>query len=221
MRIELEKIGLQFPEKPPLFQNVCLALESGDFVLLQGPSGCGKSSLLRLLNRLQEPTSGRILFDGRLVADHQTCALRRRIAYVQQTPVMVPGTVEDNLILPFTFKVLRGTSAPSQADLRRWLEDFLLDGVRLDDDASTLSLGQQQRLALIRILLVEPEFVLCDEPTSALDPQSREIVEHWLEKTNLERRIGILLVTHLDFTVGGVAPRKLTVSDGLIRESMA
>ena len=68
--------------------------------------------------------------------------------------------------------------------------------------------------------LVGPD-PLYDEPTSALDPQSREIVEHWLEKTNLERRIGILLVTHLDFTVGGVAPRKLTVSDGLIRESMA
>jgi len=218
VKIELRDLALQYDDKPPLFQNLDLTLERGDFLLIQGPSGCGKSSLLRLINRLQEPSSGQVLIDGQPVADRNIHALRRRIAYVQQTPVVIPGSVADNLHFPFSFKLARGTSPPSPDELRRWLDDFLLDQVQLEDDASRLSVGQQQRLALIRILLIQPDFLLCDEPTSALDPQSKEIVEQWLERTHTDQGIGVVLVTHLDYTPRKIQPRCLILKDGVLQE---
>lgn len=221
MKIETANLTLRFGDKDPLFENFDLDISSGDFLLIQGPSGSGKSSILRLFNRLIEPTSGQLRFDGQPIADAEVPALRRRIAYVQQTPVVVPGSVRENLEYSFTFKVAAKEPKPSAETLRRWLDDFLLDDVDLNDDASTLSVGQQQRIAFIRILLVQPDFLLCDEPTSALDQQSREIVENWLEKINLEQRIGILLVTHLDFIPKQVTPRRFLLEEGVLKEVTA
>ncbi len=88
---------------------------------------------------------------------------------------------------------------PGDEVLRTWLDDLLLVDVALEADAGVLSVGQQQRLALIRTLLAGPEILLCDEPTSALDADSKGVVDAWLERANVERGIGIVLVTHLDF----------------------
>ena len=199
MRIELQKIELSFGDKPPLLQDLDFMLDVGDFALIHGPSGCGKSSLLRVLNRLQEPSAGRILIDGRPAGEYEVTQLRRRMGFVQQTPVMVTGSVRENLHYPFGFKAQPGQQSPGDEVLRIWLDDLLLADVALDDDAVVLSVGQQQRLALIRTLLVEPEILLCDEPTSALDTDSKEVVDAWLERANVERGLGIVLVTHLDF----------------------
>ena len=156
MKIELQKIELSFGDKPPLLQDLDFMLDAGDFALIHGPSGCGKSSLLRVLNRLQEPSAGRILIDGRPAGEYEVTQLRRRMGFVQQTPVMVTGSVRENLHYPFGFKAQRGRQSPGDEVLRTWLDDLLLADVALDDDAVVLSVGQQQRLALIRTLLVEP-----------------------------------------------------------------
>ena len=91
MKIELQKIELSFGDKPPLLQDLDFMLDAGDFALIHGPSGCGKSSLLRVLNRLQEPSAGRILIDGRPAGEYEVTQLRQRMGFVQQTPVMVPA----------------------------------------------------------------------------------------------------------------------------------
>ena len=91
MKIELQKIELSFGDKPPLLQDLDFMLDAGDFALIHGPSGCGKSSLLRGLNRLQEPSAIRILIDGRPAGEYEVTQLRRRMGFVQQTPVMVTG----------------------------------------------------------------------------------------------------------------------------------
>ena len=91
MKIELQKIELSFGDKPPLLQDLDFMLDAGDFALIHGPSGCGKSSLLRVLNRLQEPSAGRILIDGRPAGEYEVTQLRRRMGFVQQTPVMITG----------------------------------------------------------------------------------------------------------------------------------
>ena len=135
------------------------------------------------------------------------------MGFVQQTPVMVTGSVRENLHYPFGFKAQRGQQSPGDEVLRTWLDDLLLDDVALDDDAVVLSVGQQQRLALIRTLLVEPEILLCDEPTSALDTDSKEVVDAWLERANVERGLGIILVTHLDFN-----PQKARLKRYVLRE---
>jgi len=206
MKIQLRDVGLVYDGGVPLFQGVSLDIDPGRFLLIEGPSGSGKSSLLRLLNRLQEPTSGEILIDGQSVGAHDVPTFRRRIGYLQQSPVMVEGSVADNLLLPFGFAAARRKVAPSAADLRQLLQDYLLHDVDLASAASKLSVGQKQRIALIRMLLMQPEVLLCDEPTSALDPASREIVQESLEKLNVAKQMTVVVVTHVDFTTQRVIP---------------
>jgi putative ABC transport system ATP-binding protein len=215
MRLDINNVSLQYGKKKPLFQRVNLTVDSGDFVLIHGPSGSGKSSFLRLPNRLQEPSSGDILLDGIPVTRHNVTELRRKIGYVQQTPAMAGGAVRNNLTLSFTFRAARDRQWPDEDRLRILLDDFLLQDVDLDDDAETLSVGQKQRIALIRTLLSEPRLLLCDEPTSALDPESKSVVETWLERLALEQSIGIVLVTHLDFTPDRVRPRRYRLEGDL------
>lgn len=221
MRIELRNVSLQHDGKPLLFQGINLALESGEFILVQGASGVGKSSLLRLMNRLQEATSGEILIDGRLIATYEVTSLRRNIGYVQQTPIMIPGSVEDNFNFPFQFHSTGAQKLPGLDEKQMWMDTFLLEGVKLSDDAMKLSVGQKQRIALIRTLLVNPKILLCDEPTSALDQQSKEIVEDSLERLNVEHGISIVLVTHLDFTLSRANSRRFLLQPDRLEEVSA
>ena len=216
MLIDLQNIALAFDDKPPLFAGLTLTVETGDFVLIQGASGIGKTSLLRLFNRLQDPTSGTMLVNGEPADTVEVTSLRRRIGYVQQTPVLIDGTVGDNLRLPFTYKATNGVAPPNDASLSTWLADFQLTGVTLTDDAQTLSVGQKQRIALIRSLLANPENLLADEPTSALDEASRVIVEGWLERIALEKQAAVIMITHTDFKPKKVEARRYRLeADGL------
>jgi putative ABC transport system ATP-binding protein len=216
MKIELRDVALEYDVGAPLFQRVSLLIEPGQFLLIEGPSGSGKSSLLRLLNRLQEPTAGEILVDDKPLSLHDVVALRRSIGYLQQTPVMVEGSVADNLALPFQFAASGAARAPGAAAMRQLLAEFLLEGVDPESDAPRLSVGQKQRVALIRMLLMQPKVLLCDEPTSALDPQSRDIVQESLERLNIEQQMTVVVVTHLAFEPQQVNPRRyrLTRQDG-------
>ncbi len=207
MKISLRGVSLAFEDKPPLFRGIDLEIGSEDYVLVQGPSGCGKSSLLRLLNRLQEPTEGELLLDGEPAHRRDVTRWRRSIGYLQQTPVMVDGTVRENLLLPFSFRVAAGEPRPSDGELRAGLDRLLLGAVDLDADAATLSVGQKQRVALVRSTLAKPQMLLCDEPTSALDAESREVVMAELERLHLEEGVGIVLVTHVSFQAKSVRPR--------------
>ena len=107
------------------------------------------------------------------------------------------------------------------AEKQRWMETFLIEGVKLNDDATKLSVGQKQRIALIRTVLVEPEMLLCDEPTSALDQQSKEIVEDSLERLNVEQGIGIILVTHFDFVPNRAKSRRFLLQPDRLEEVSA
>ena len=216
MKIELRNVALEYDAGPPLFQQVSLLIEPGQFLLIEGPSGSGKSSLLRLLNRLQEPTAGEILVDDKPLSAHDVVGLRRKVGYLQQSPVMVEGSVADNLRLPFQFASSRAAQAPDDTAIRQLLAEYLLEGVEPESDAQRLSVGQKQRVALIRMLLMQPQVLLCDEPTSALDPQSRDIVQESLERLNIEHQMTVVVVTHLAFKPQQVVPRRyrLTRQDG-------
>ncbi|MEA2030595.1 MAG: ATP-binding cassette domain-containing protein [candidate division Zixibacteria bacterium] len=153
-----------------------------------GPSGAGKSSLLRLLNRLDEPTSGEVFFNGVSAADYPPEELRRKVGYLFQTPYLFPETVRDNL--------LYANPHLTDASINQLLDQIQVNNVLLDKKVQTLSVGQSQRVAIGRLLAVGPEVLLLDEPTSALDPAYTEAIEKTI--LALEKDIGltVIVVTH-------------------------
>ena len=162
-------------------------------------------------------SSGTITGNGGALVNAEVTSHRRRVGYVQQTPILISGTVHENLTLPFLYKSA-SEEPPDRARLEADLRDFNLGDIKLDDSADNLSVGQKQRIALIRTLLTDPEVILGDEPTSALDPESRTIVEDRLRKVNREQNTTIILVTHLEFDPGDVSARYFTLDDGQLTE---
>ena len=219
MKLDLNDISLAFDGKV-LFSNLSLTIDQGDFLIVRGASGSGKTSFLRLLNRLGEPSSGTIACDGEPLVNIEATRYRRRVGYVQQTPILISGTVYENLMLPFSYKSA-SKEAPDSARLKADMSNFNLGDVKLEDSADNLSVGQKQRIALIRTLLADPEVILGDEPTSALDPESRSIVENHLRKVNREQNTTVILVTHLEFDPGDVPARKFTLDGGQLKEGIA
>ncbi|GIX06493.1 MAG: ABC transporter ATP-binding protein [Candidatus Poribacteria bacterium] len=217
MDIAFERVSLRYGETVVL-EEVSFRVQSGQFALIEGPSGAGKSSMLRLINRLEDPSSGTISADGRPLPEWPVLQLRRQIAYVPQIPVLFPGTVRENLLTPFRFRANRDRTPPTDEELRARLSELLLE-VKLEETATTLSVGQQQRIALLRAALLEPRLMLCDEPTAPLDPDSREVVERTLERWNQEQGITVFLVTHQGYRPKASRPRRFLLGrDHRLRE---
>ena len=156
-----------------------------------GRSGSGKSTLLRLLNRLADPTQGRVLLRGLDLRELDPLALRRRVALVSQLPSLVGSTVAANVELG---PRLGGRRAP--VDVAALLERVDLDPELAGRDAARLSVGQQQRVVLARALALEPEVFLLDEPTSALDARARAAVEATILDICSSTGVSVVLVTH-------------------------
>jgi putative ABC transport system ATP-binding protein len=171
---------------------VTVEVERGGALTLVGPSGSGKSSLLRCLNRLEEPTAGTVRFDGRAITEWDPRELRRRAALVLQTPVLFEGTVRDNLCTRAAGVVLD----VSEGRLRETLGEVGLDAELLDRDATTLSGGEKQRVTIARALVRDPQALLLDEPTSALDPPNAALVVETISRLRQARRLSIVAVTH-------------------------
>jgi putative ABC transport system ATP-binding protein len=191
-----------------LVEDVSLRVYAGEIVAVSGPSGSGKTTLLRLLNRLDEPTSGTVLLAG---VDYRTLpprAVRRRVGLVTQRPFLFPGTVADNIRFgPYQ----RGELLPD--DHVTWL----LEQVGLPDyarrDVGGLSGGEAQRVALLRVLVNEPQLLLLDEPTSALDTDSEQVVET-LIRQHVAQQMACVLVSHRREQVARLAQRVLRLEAG-------
>jgi putative ABC transport system ATP-binding protein len=194
-----------------LVHNISLEIIQGEIVAIVGPSGSGKSSLLRLLNRLDEPTSGTVIFKGKDYRSYPPSELRRKIGMVMQQPNLFPGTVIDNLRFG---PAQRGDHLPAEE-----VEQHL-DLVNLHNyaqrDVSTLSGGEAQRVSLARTIANMPEVLLLDEPTSALDSDSKKSIED-LILTILERhQLTAVLVTHDQAQARRMADRTLSMKEGQI-----
>ncbi len=178
-----------------VLDGVELALPAGAITALVGPSGAGKTTLLRLLNRLDDATSGAVLFRGRRIEEYPVRRLRGTVGYVFQTPVMFAGTVADNLRTAAELSSAEAAGRPAD-----WIER-LLEQVELRPEyaarpADQLSGGEKQRVALARALATGPEVLLLDEPTSALDPEVAERLLGTVARINAERGHTIVMVTH-------------------------
>ena len=214
--IELKDVRKSFG-KNEVLKGINLHIEKGQVVVIIGPSGSGKSTVLRTMNYLEEPTSGKVIVDGMDLSDKSKLnEVRTEVGMVFQNFNLFPHmTVMENLTLAQT--KVRKTSS----DEAKKIGQILLDRVGLKDKANaypdSLSGGQKQRVAIARALAMKPKVMLFDEPTSALDPEMvREVLD--VMKSLAEEGMTMVIVTHEMGFAKEVADRVLFVDGGLILE---
>jgi putative ABC transport system ATP-binding protein len=176
-----------------VLDGIDLTFEPARSYVILGASGAGKSSLLRLLNRLDDPTEGSVLIGDDPLTDRPARTLRRKIGMVFQAPRGLPGSVAENLLYPFE---IHGVARPPDVVLSDLLAEVGLDRSWLDRDVSALSGGERQRLALATALAADPEILCLDEPTSALDPAATRVVVELLANRATKNGLRTIVVTH-------------------------
>ena len=193
-----------------------LDIEAGEFVAIVGPSGSGKSTMLTLLGGMLAPTAGKVWFDGQSLYDltvAERAAVRRlKMGFVFQTFNLVPYlTARENVEVPL---MLRGESKAKQRERSLELLAQVGLGERARHKPSQLSTGQQQRVALARMLANDPCVILADEPTGNLDPETRNHVLSFFEQFHRAGKT-IIMVTH-DTQAASRASRTLRMGEGAI-----
>jgi len=193
--IEFEAVRKEYPDGTVAVDTLNLRAESGEITVLVGPSGCGKTTSLRMINRMVEPTSGRILIDGEDTGTRDPADLRRGIGYVIQHAGLFPHrTVLDNIAtVPY---LLGWDRRKARARARELMERVGLDADLAKRYPAQLSGGQQQRVGVARALAADPPVMLMDEPFSAVDPVVREGLQDEFLRLQDELDKTIVFVTH-------------------------
>ncbi|MDB4896361.1 MAG: phosphate transporter ATP-binding protein [Firmicutes bacterium] len=211
---QLTDVWLERPREDgtmqPVLRGLSLAIPGDGITCLIGPSGSGKSTILRLLNRLDDPTRGQIAFRGQELRSLDPMRVRRQVAMVLQTPVMLPGTVRDNLEAGLRIH------GQSLSDPGAWLERVELSPDMLNKKARDLSGGEKQRVALARSLATQPEVLLLDEVTASLDAASGAAVEQLV----LNLKLPAIWVSHNMEQVRRVAAHVFRLEAGRIQEEV-
>ena len=193
-----------FYGKQQALKDINLEVPREQITVIMGPSGCGKTTLLKSLNRFLELSdgttiTGQVLVDGQDIyaPEVDVTEVRKRVGLLAQRPTPLPMSIYENVSYGMHIHQMRKSKSEYKEAVRHYLElAGLWDEVkkRMHDPATSLSIGQQQRLCLARGLAVEPEIILGDEPTSALDPISSQHIEHKL--LELKQNYTTVIVTH-------------------------
>ncbi|WP_460776377.1 ABC transporter ATP-binding protein [Microbacterium sp. GXF7504] len=193
--IEFTHVSKRFPDGTVAVEDLSLVVPSHRTTVLVGSSGCGKTTLLRMVNRMVEPSGGRIEIDGEDVAAGSAVALRRRIGYVMQNGGLLPHlTVADNIA---TVPRLNGVARRDARSRAQELLDVVgLDPALADRYPAQLSGGQQQRVGVARALAADPDILLMDEPFGAVDPIVRAELQREVLRLQRELRKTVVFVTH-------------------------
>ncbi len=197
--------------------DVTVGVKAGEFLAVMGPSGCGKSTLLHLVGGLDRPSTGRVLIEGRSLADLGDAALtelrRRKIGFVFQFFNLIPVlTATENAALPLVLDGVKPAAAYKQAEA--WLTKVGLAN-RLASRPDQLSGGQQQRVALARALVAAPALILADEPTGNLDSRASDEIAALLRQASDEWGRAVVMVTH-DPRIAAYADRIIFLKDGRV-----
>ncbi|WP_123043764.1 ABC transporter ATP-binding protein [Cohnella candidum] len=194
--IQFIEVTKKYNERSMVLKGINLEIKEGELITLIGPSGCGKTTTMKMINRLVEPTSGKILIDGQDISRINPVELRRNIGYVIQQIGLFPHmTIKENVAIVPKLKGMDKAAYEKRID-------ELMDMVGLNPDQyrnrypSELSGGQQQRIGVIRAMAAEPSIILMDEPFSALDPISREQLQDELIRLQEEVKKTIVFVSH-------------------------
>lgn len=216
--IQLEgvsKVYRRGPEEILALREVELKITSGEFVAITGKSGCGKSTLLHVIGGLEQVTRGRVLLDGRDLAQLREPELTRfrrdKVGVVFQSFNLLPLlTLVENVALP---RALQGAPYPqAREEAARWLAEVGL-GERLDHKPHQISGGEMQRAAIARALINSPAVILADEPTGNLDSATTAQILRLFSQLNRQWRKTVVLVSHAP-EAGAAAQRVLKMQDG-------
>jgi len=183
------------PGERTLLAGLDLDLHAGELVGLRGPSGSGKTSLLRAVCGLDDPAAGTLVLRGATPDAMGWPCYRRCVSLVAQEPLLPAGTIGVALARPFAFRACRDAAFdPTRA--RAALAEVFDEPPDLDADAGVLSVGERQRVALVRALLLDAQVLLLDEPTSALDPAAASRVEDAVRRRAAADGLAALIVSH-------------------------
>ena len=214
--LDLRNVSFQYGEGKNVLNGVTLHIEPGEMLGLAGRSGCGKTTLARLIPRLQDPTAGQVMLNGRDIRHYRLHSLRSAIAYVHQEPVLFNRTVRENLLI----------ASPLASEERLWdvLRAVRLDGLvaslataletQLGPMGARLSGGERQRLIIARTLLINPSILILDEATAGIDQRTerevlRAIRSHFPE-------MAVILISHRRSSLE-LTDRVLVLYDGCIQ----
>ncbi|WP_454919811.1 ABC transporter ATP-binding protein [Abiotrophia defectiva] len=217
-QIDYRNVELAYEEGRPVISQLNLSIAPGESVALVGPSGAGKSSMVNLLPRFYDVTSGQVLIDGKDIREYTLSSLRQQIGIVQQDVFLFDGTIREN--------VLYGRLDASQAEVEEAIRAAKLDQVieQLPDGLDTaigergvrLSGGQKQRLSIARIFLKNPSILILDEATSALDTQTEQYIQQSFDQLTKGRTS--LIIAHRLATIQHV-DRIVVVTEAGVVES--
>lgn len=224
--LRVEKLSKTYPNGVQALKDVDLEVQQGEFLVIIGLSGSGKSTLLRCLNRLQEPTSGKIFFQGRDVSQMQDVrevrAVRRQMAMIFQHFNLIPrqSVLKNVMMGRLAEKTLWQSfwGIFSSEEKKQAMDNLRLVGIaeKAAIRADQLSGGQKQRVAIARALTQKPTLLLADEPVSSLDPATCHVVMDYLRKINQELGITVIANLHFLSLVRKYATRVVALKDGEI-----
>jgi subfamily B ATP-binding cassette protein MsbA len=216
-RIAFQDVSFSYESSVPVLQDVSLELQAGEILALVGPSGAGKSTMLNMIPRFYDPTSGSIRIDGHDLRAITQASLRAQLAIVPQDPMLFGGTIREN--------ILYGRLDASDADMLAAAQaanahDFIMAFPQqyetvVGERGAKLSGGQRQRIAIARAILKDPRILLLDEATSALDNESEGLVQEALNR--LMRNRTTLIIAHRLSTIK-MAHRIAVMQEGRISE---
>lgn len=193
-----------------------LTIPGQSVTCILGPSGSGKSTLLKLLNNMITPDDGQIAYKKQLISDLDPIQLRRKSVMVPQIPVIFDGTIKENLTIGSKFSE---EEPPSKEQINGILDEFQLNK-NLNDNASNLSGGEKQRIAIARALLMNPEVLMLDEPTSALDEDTAEVVVHKIMEYVKDKDLSLIFVTHNKELAAQVADHTIDLMEYSLKKEM-
>lgn len=212
--IELQGVSKRYGDRTALHPTD-LSIPKGKITALIGPSGCGKSTLIRLILRLVQPSTGKILFDGSEVTEESVQSIRRRVGYVVQDGGLFPHlTARANVALMARHLQRDEKEMNNRIAELAELTHFPVDG--LDRFPAELSGGQRQRVGLMRALMLQPDALLLDEPLGALDPMVRASLQTDLKSVFEKLGQTVLFVTHDMGEAGYLGDRIVLMNEGRV-----
>jgi len=217
--VELKHVDFSYPTRPdmPVFRDLNLRIRAGKTLALVGPSGCGKSSVIALIQRFYDPTSGRIMIDGKDIRKYNLKSLRRHISVVPQEPCLFATTIYENIAYGHDSATeAEIIEAATLANAHKFISS-LTDGYKtyVGERGAQLSGGQKQRIAVARAFLRKAELMLLDEATSALDAESERSVQEALDRASMGKTT--IIVAHRLSTIRN-ANVIAVIDDGKVAE---